>query len=185
MKRICLIVGCSKEAVTRGMCRAHYESKRRVGLIAKSPPKTTYDKFFARVEKSSDCWIWKGQKREGYGRLKIDGHFVGAHRISYEIHFGEFSKNLCVLHRCDNPSCVNPDHLFLGSHEDNMKDMAKKGRGKSGRYSGQKHAVCKLTESDVLSIRCDQRTQDVIAADYGVSRNSIYKVKARRTWTNV
>lgn len=91
--------------------------------------RTTYESFMANVEKTDSCWIWKGHKdRKGYGKTKLSGKRFGAHRLSYLYHVCD-PLDMHVLHKCDNPICVNPDHLFLGTHSDNMRDMSSKGRG--------------------------------------------------------
>ena len=88
-------------------------------------------RFWEKVEKrgDNDCWIWKGTKQKnGYGRIKVDGKSLLAHRLSYELNMSKIPNGLWVLHKCDNPKCVNPNHLFLGNRSDNMKDAFKKGR---------------------------------------------------------
>lgn len=88
-------------------------------------------RFFDKVNKTNNCWEWSGTNNYRYGLLRTCGKMVRAHRISWEIHFGTIPAGLHVLHKCDNTLCVNPDHLFLGTHFDNMQDMAKKGRWKN------------------------------------------------------
>ena len=92
------------------------------------------EKFWAKVDKSGDCWIWKGDT-QGPGRYGRVTRYLGtkrfreyAHRISYRLHYGSIKKGMLVCHKCDNPPCVNPDHLFLGTHRDNMLDMFGKKR---------------------------------------------------------
>lgn len=90
------------------------------------------DRFWTKVRKTESCWIWVGSKsRKGYGRIGTEKFASAklAHRVSWEIHRGEIPTGALVLHHCDNPSCVRPDHLFLGSGADNNADMARKGRG--------------------------------------------------------
>lgn len=94
---------------------------------------TLAERFWAKVRKSKGCWEWTGAKQHnGYGFIHTGGHVIRrplrAHRASWELHYGPIPAGLWVLHRCDNPSCVRPDHLFLGSRSDNMKDCAAKGR---------------------------------------------------------
>lgn len=94
---------------------------------------TPEQRFWARVKKTSTCWLWTGAKiPDGYGSIWVEGKPTAAHRISWEIHHGKIPNGMCVLHDCpggDNPACVNPKHLFLGTKQDNAIDREKKGRG--------------------------------------------------------
>jgi hypothetical protein len=109
-------------------------------------------RFWSKVQKSDDCWIWTGSKTgEGYGSLRVGARTVGTHRFSWVIENGSIPKGLSVLHRCDNPSCVRPSHLFLGTQKDNMQDCMAKGRGNKAR--GMKHGKAKLTPEMVLAMR--------------------------------
>src|SRR3990167_6559441 len=96
--------------------------------------------FWSRVEKSESCWRWTGIKTKmGYGYLYIRGEkSMRAHRVSYQIHYGEFDSNLLVCHHCDTPYCVRPDHLFLGTCRDNLDDMRRKGRMRLSGRGGKK-----------------------------------------------
>lgn len=98
-------------------------------------------RFWVKVERGGEdaCWQWLARKHEGgYGDFRLGGGHVRAHRFSYELAHGAIPKGMFVLHRCDNPGCVNPSHLFLGTFEDNSSDMVSKGRGR-GRLSGGRH----------------------------------------------
>ena len=128
----------------------------------------------------SGCWIWtKATSSAGYGQIYKDGRVQYAHRLSYEMHFGEIPKGLMVCHKCDNPACINPAHLFIGTNADNMADMVKKDRS---NRKGESNPANKLTKEQVLSIRQDSRTTQAIANDYGVVRHTIGDIKRGKIW---
>lgn len=142
------------------------------------------DRFWAKVQRGQDdeCWRWIAAiRRAGYGALKINGLVRGAHRISWELHYGEIPPGLYVMHTCDIRSCVNPKHLFVGTHKDNMADMMAKGRSPRGEAHGNR----KLTEQQVLEIRKDFRPHKDIAEDYPVHRDTIGKIKSHKTWRHL
>ncbi len=122
------------------------------------------------------CWDFQGFRSKGYGR--IDNYRV--HRAMWEIVFGPIPDDLCVLHNCDNPSCANPAHLFLGTHVDNMADKVAKGR--ASRMVGEEHPAARLTWEQVHAIRADNRSCPKIAKDYGVSHNQIWRIKSGKSW---
>lgn len=140
-------------------------------------------KVLSNVKTNGECIEYQGSvDNRGYGRIKIGGRkgkFVGIHRFVYEKLIGEIPAGLCVCHHCDNPPCINPEHLFIGTHVDNMKDMAKKGR--AHKTIGEKSGVCKISKEQIESIRRDPRKQIEIAREYGLSKSHISMIKNFKT----
>jgi hypothetical protein len=160
-------------------------------------------RFWSYVNKSGDCWLWMGAKQaSGHGVMSIGkrGH-VRVHRFSWQIHKGEIPSGLCVCHHCDIPNCVNPDHLFLGTLSENIRDMLRKRR----HIKGEQSHNAKLTEEAVRAIRRDYvprakgmhrgiwknkgatlpgSTED-LARKYGVNAMQIERVVKHITWRHV
>ena len=144
------------------------------------------ERFWAKVNKTEACWVWTGQTdSDGYGRIKTSNRprkRIRAHGFSWELHVGPIPNGLDVCHRCDNPPCVRPDHLFLGTTADNQADKVAKGR----QARGERHASAKLTTAHVLAIRADRTTrQRDLASQYGVSIQLIAAIRARRVWKHL
>lgn len=137
------------------------------------------------VAKESGCWEWAGVRdtKDGYGVINIKGRSgrTRAHRFSYEMHKGEIPEGLVVRHKCDNPCCVNPDHLELGTHADNTADSVSKGR----HVHGEKMHTAKLTEQDVLDIRGSSLSSKELALKYGVDSTNIWCIRAGKTWKHL
>ena len=133
------------------------------------------------------CWqvVSHHKNKNGYIWLMRNGENTRAHSLSYEAFVGKIPKGLHVLHRCDQPDCVNPEHLFVGTHAKNMKDMEQKGRHVP--MPGEKHPLSKLTEKQVKEIRAlkGRTTQRSIAAMFGVSVGHINNIMQRRTWKHI
>lgn len=135
------------------------------------------DRFWAKVQKTNGCWLWTGGKScaFGYGSLYVEpGHSVQTHRFSYELHVGPIPDGLCVCHTCDNPPCVNPAHLFLGTHADNMADARQKHR--FPRKPGELANPAKLTNAQADEIRLRYEAwpgTKEIGAEFGVSAHTI------------
>lgn len=148
-------------------------------------PTPAPERFWRKVQKTDGCWIWTAAKNpHGYGMfMTIDGAKL-AHRFSWEMASGVDPGEQCILHRCDNPSCVRPDHLFIGTQLDNMRDMNTKGRHGGGAKPGEGHFRAKLTWSDVLEIRKEETSDNLLALRFGVSRSTIYSVRTGKSWTS-
>lgn len=140
-------------------------------------------------EPNSGCWLWmagimSNRPRQQYGVIRLNRNSIGiAHRVSYELFCAPIPEGMHVLHRCDNTYCVNPEHLSLGTHEDNMRDMKLK---KRYRYSrGVANGRQKLTEDQVRAIRADSRSGRKIAPDYNISQSVVSDVKSGKRWSHV
>lgn len=139
MLRICSIDGCSKPLRARGLCATHWSRWRRgQSLTEKSVyDKTSAERFWERVDKrgSNDCWNWtgatRGNPKNEYGVVWNGKKNIAAHRFSYELVNGPIPKGMFACHKCDNTFCVNPKHIFIGTHTDNMRDKIKKGRDRN------------------------------------------------------
>lgn len=131
----------------------------------------------------SGCWIWTGDLNEdGYGRVHVGSNKrVLAHRLSYTAHVGEIPPRGCVCHRCDIPSCINPDHLWLGSHLQNMRDRNRKGRASGGRLSGERNPAATLTDDQVKEIFYAPGTITEVAERHGLARSHVCRIKRRQT----
>lgn len=143
------------------------------------------------AERPSGCWEWTGSRdcRAGthlpYGRFWLEGRQRIAHRVSWEIHHGQIPEGMCVLHRCDNAPCVNPDHLFLGDSKTNTRDMVAKCRDKAFRVFGERASRSKLTDGVVREILRSTEPQRVLAQRHGVTQTAISRIKRRETWRHV
>lgn len=150
------------------------------------------DRFYAKVFKTEGCWIWTGAKDKfGYGSIGSGGWHgatLKAHRVSYEIHVGSIPNGKHVLHRCDNPRCVRPTHLFLGTHADNMADSAAKGRAKGPSLKGEQNPNRRFTASEIRFIRrqaAKGTPRPALAAQFGTSRQNIGFIVRRDTWSHI
>lgn len=148
---------------------------RRLGHRNRKAAKPAEARFWEKVEKSDGCWLWTGSRNHrGYGRFRRNGRVESAHRVSWELRFGPIPKGRQICHRCDNPPCVNPSHLFLGSHAENMADRNAKGRHVALNPSA------KLSPEDVAAIRqlyaTGKHTQAELATQFGVRQPYISRL---------
>ena len=140
------------------------------------------EKLWSRVDiqGSDDCWEWRHSKaREGYGRIKHGRtQEFRAHRVSWELVNGPIPDGLVVCHKCDNPPCCNPNHLFLGTRRDNHRDMLVKGRAKFPPVRrGDNHHKCTIPDANLPDIKSDARSLREISEQYGVSTKTIWRIK--------
>ena len=131
------------------------------------------------------CWEWSGAKvQQGYGLIKRkDGAQLRAHRVAYELAYGEIPAGMFVCHRCDNPRCIRPSHLFLGSHDENMADMVIKNR--VARMCGESNGSAKLGSDEVISIRAIVDSYSRIARRFGISPSAVGLIKRRERWAHL
>lgn len=154
-------------------------------------------RFWAKVDKSRECWEWTGAKNlKGYGRFKINGRTYSPHRLVWEWENGPIPEGMFICHHCDNPPCVNLDHLFCGTRSENMLDAASKGRipGNTKNHSvssvqGEKNFFSKLTRRDVFEIRRlasgKQMTYRQMAKRFGVNKSTIGSIVRREKWKHI
>jgi len=139
------------------------------------------NRFLAKVKINcvTDCMEWTAAKDgRGYGMLRVDGASLRAHRVSHELYIGRIPEGMFVCHRCDNPTCVNPGHLFLGTHADNNADRNAKGRQALGEKSGR----ARLTNEQAAAIRGSSLSNLKIAELYGISSSQISRIKSGKSW---
>lgn len=185
----CSVVGCDRPAKARGWCHLHYRRWREHGdpLTVGSRWKLSLsERFWSKVASigSDGCWPWIGQlDRNGYGTIRVAGQMRTAPRVAWELATERtIPSGFAVLHRCDNPPCCNPAHLFLGTQADNMADMAAKGRSRRGSRS----TAARLSAEDVSTIRRRYAngdvSQDQLAQEFGVSQTNISQIVRGLTW---
>ena len=147
-------------------------------------------RFWKKVEKTEGCWFWRAARdRYGYGCIGLNGKVVGAHRISYELHVGPIPIGAHICHTCDQPSCVNPHHLFSGTKSENSLDMYSKGR--NAVLYGEANGMAKVTEDDVKEIR--QRYEfysrtngsGALAKEFGITRPMVLLIVKRLNWKHI
>lgn len=189
--KVCCIKECEKPVEALGLCVNHWRLNRKYGSPVATQAHSgqfrglsAKDRFEKQVKKTVGCWTWiGGRDQDGYGIFKgaVAGVlFKRAHRYSYALHTGDLLIGRQALHSCDNPSCVNPEHLSSGTNADNMKDKAVKGRSKVP--VGERHGQSILTDEQASLILIDPRTYTAIAAEYNVAASTIGSLKQRHSW---
>jgi hypothetical protein len=150
-----------------------------------------FDQFLPPILNEKTCWNWQGARNNaGYGRISASGSPRLAHRVAWEAHNAEpIPDGMLVCHTCDNPSCVNPAHLFLGTVAENSADMVAKGRQFRPDNRGERAPLARLTPEQVVTIRqlyaLGDCTQGYIADRFGVTQANIHSIVTRRTWRHI
>lgn len=184
-RRPCIIEGCDSPRNAQGLCDKHYTRWQRHGDPLYEPP-SPEELFWARVGPPGPggCREWVERRDEdGYGRLRWNGRAEeGAHRVAWMLTRGPIPDGLQVCHHCDNEPCCEPTHLFLGTHQDNHRDMVEKRR----HVFGEGHPMAKLTETEVERIRhlyaIDGITQADLALVFGIGQTTIHKIVSGLNW---
>lgn len=190
---VCCIKGCDNQVLAMGLCNKHWRRNRKYGSPVASRNYLSHGlpvetRFNERIRKHPNgCWNWLGSTDlDGYGAFhaEVNGvKYKKAHRFSYAFHKGAVAAGSCVCHTCDNPRCVNPEHLFLGDPKTNALDRSLKGRNRIPQGEESPHAV--LTEKQVREILLDPRPFLQIASDYNVTQQTISDLKNRRSWKSL
>ena len=184
---ICLVPECNQIKSYLNLCSSHYQKLKRNGTY-KRENLTPEDKFWKCVKKDSNpngCWVWTGTKdQRGYGLFRLGRKYrQKAHRQSWFLKHGEMP-TLNVLHKCDNPSCVNPSHLELGTHQENMRQAVE--RNRFGR--GEQCSWARLSEDDVKEIKSlfqANENKRKIAKQFNVSLSAIWHIYYGKTWKHI
>ena len=197
---VCLAEGCDR-VVTKhggfGYCTKHYQRYKKHG----DPHRADWKELkgnnleeklrFNSIENENGCWIWQGGKTNfGYGTIGIGNNKTElVHRLAYKFWDGEVSSDLFVCHHCDQPLCVNPNHLFLGTNQDNIDDKMYKGRAYTGVHKGELNVRSSLTDKQVKELKYDLFKRNMKQVDlcekFGVSRDVVSSIFRGRTWTHI
>lgn len=154
-------------------------------------PMTLPQRFWSKaiIRGQDECWPWTRCKHEfGYGKISVAGRIELAHRLAWILTHGEVPPGMCVLHTCDNPPCINPGHLFLGTVADNQRDMESKGRGRGSSLVGEQCSAHKLTALQVLEMRvrfASGVSPTRLARQFNISKSQAWRICRRQSWTHL
>lgn len=184
-KQDCLVVGCGRESVWKSLCIKHYQ-QQRVGKGCFEQAQSIVEYIESRIAMIpvSGCHLWTGYANKlGYGVVNYKGKRQAAHRAAWAAKHGAIPPGMQLNHKCDVPSCVNPDHLYLGNQKQNIADMI--ARGRIYRKGESHHGLTKLTEKSVIEIRQSSEDRATLSSRYGVSMQTITDVRTRRSWSHI
>jgi predicted XRE-type DNA-binding protein len=189
----CAFNECERDSKSKGYCDMHYRRLLKRGNVNDYGSKkvdigNATERFNKKYQiQENGCWLWTGGTRLNGKGVPYPRHWtddfksIGAHRFAYELAHGAIPKGMYVCHKCDTPICVNPDHLFVGTHHDNMRDMVQKNRSFTGRGENKK-GRSKLTNEQAEEIRKINFSQSKIAALFGVSQTTIGRIKRKESY---
>ncbi|NQW92538.1 MAG: HNH endonuclease [Polaromonas sp.] len=185
--------GCTSPSISRGLCSLHYMRDKRAGLFqdARRSEAPLDERFFRQIEKTETCWLWLGRLvGKGYGMIGLGGagaKQVLSHRLSYQLHKGPIPDGMVIMHKCDNPRCVNPDHLEAGTQSQNIKDAIARGRKTLPvkKVRGEECGASKLNNGIVLSIRESTLSLKALSILHNVSKSAIERIRYRKTWRHI
>ena len=199
-----LFLGTIEDNNRDRVAKGHTKSDRVVALRSRGTTRTVHGpaplpvevRFWRHVEQTSTCWLWRGARTHaGHGQLRVgsltdDSYRIeAAHRLSWTFHYGSIPDEKCVLHKCDNPPCVNPSHLFLGTQLDNIADMNAKARGKAPpAQHGEANNRAKITEGIVREIRAHAASGESsrrIASLFGLRQAHVRRIVTHVIWSHV
>lgn len=194
----CCIEGCDRPSRSLGMCGPHYRRAHDGQSMAKPVRQvlrhlSDADRIKAKsIVTETGCWQWQASRTPlGYGQMRYQGTRELSHRVSWMVFKGPIPASdsvygtLGVLHKCDNPGCVNPDHLFLGDQRSNAVDSVSKGRWGRRGAKGEAHGRALVTEEIVRAIRSSAATARECAIKYGLSTGAVRHIRARRSWKHI
>jgi hypothetical protein len=195
VQRTCSIPSCPNPRAKgrRGWCHGHYKRWYRYGdPLASYPNPSQAERFWPKVDRRGpeDCWEWQGAKNNhGYGWFSIACKARLAHRAAWQLTHGEIPEGQHVLHRCDNPPCCNPAHLWLGTPADNSADRNAKGRTRAGPpLRGERNGAAKLTTSQALEIKrrlAAGESERSIAEDFPVTDSTVHLIAKGQKWAHL
>lgn len=178
---------CDQPICARGLCRKHYAQAWNKNEHSDFSSKTMdlKTRLLSKTEiLPNGCWEFIGTRRSDkhrYGYIWSNGKRERAHRVSFEIHKGTIPDGMCILHSCDFPPCINPDHLSLGTRGENIRDAVEKRRN----ARGETHGHSKLTREAVVAIRQSQETQRSLSKQHGVTQHTISRILSGHRWKDI